>query len=330
MNYVDLKYINILSTRLSRFKKKSVGEYNFRCPFCGDSQKSESKARGWIIEKKGKSFFYCHNCNISQSLYNLIQKIDVTLAKEYSFEKFKDTNSHSESKKTRIIDEFKFESPKFKTNILSVCDKLSDLDDNHVAVKYVKSRSIPEKHWKTLYYIDQFNKLEKSSSVKDERLIIPYYNLSGDLTGFTGRALTNSNLRYINISKSEEQLFYGLNKVNLNKPIYIVEGAIDSMFIDNGIAVNNSNLSRISNVIDKNKCVLIPDREPRNKVIVSNIENFINSGFNVCLLPDTLIGKDINEYILNGVDINEFKGIVDSNIYSGIYGKLKLTEWKKI
>ncbi len=46
-SYIDTKYVNLVSSRLPLFKRKHQGLYNFRCPFCGDSQKSKTKARGY-------------------------------------------------------------------------------------------------------------------------------------------------------------------------------------------------------------------------------------------------------------------------------------------
>ena len=42
-SYIDLKFISEISARLGLFKKKSDYLYNFRCPHCGDSQKSKLK-----------------------------------------------------------------------------------------------------------------------------------------------------------------------------------------------------------------------------------------------------------------------------------------------
>ena len=43
MNYIDTKYINLVSVRLGKFAEKKKGLYNFRCPYCGDSQKYKNK-----------------------------------------------------------------------------------------------------------------------------------------------------------------------------------------------------------------------------------------------------------------------------------------------
>ena len=89
-SYIDIKFLNLLSTRLEKFKRKSDFLYNFRCPHCGDSKKSSTKARGFVYRKKSDMFFKCHNCGMGQTLGNLIKFLDPTMHKEYVFERFKE------------------------------------------------------------------------------------------------------------------------------------------------------------------------------------------------------------------------------------------------
>ena len=51
-SYIDLKFINSISSRLNQFKKKNDYLFNFRCPHCGDSQKSKTKARAYLYRVK--------------------------------------------------------------------------------------------------------------------------------------------------------------------------------------------------------------------------------------------------------------------------------------
>src|SRR3974390_2480887 len=88
MDYVDLKYINILSVRFQKFKQKSPTLFVFRCPICGDSKKFKNKTRGYLFEKNNHFFFKCHNCNASHSLEGLIKELDHNLYEEYRIEKF--------------------------------------------------------------------------------------------------------------------------------------------------------------------------------------------------------------------------------------------------
>ena len=88
-SYIDVKFVNLISPQLQQFKKKSDFLWNFRCPYCGDSQKSSTKARGFVYQKKNDLFYKCHNCGIGQSLGNLIKFLDPNMHKEYVLEKYK-------------------------------------------------------------------------------------------------------------------------------------------------------------------------------------------------------------------------------------------------
>ena len=127
--YVDHKYINLLSSRLEKFKRKSRDLYNFRCPICGDSKKNKYKARGYAYVKEDILLFKCHNCNVSGTLKVLLEKFDPILAKQYNFEKFssKYTKRHTEHETFPL-----FVKPKFKTgSIMTGIDIFApDLIDN--------------------------------------------------------------------------------------------------------------------------------------------------------------------------------------------------------
>ena len=54
---------------------------------------------------------------------------------------------------------------------------------------------------------------------------------------FQGRAFGNEQPKYLTIKFDEnKQKVFGLDNINLQEHIYIVEGPIDSMFIDNCLA----------------------------------------------------------------------------------------------
>ena len=89
MDLVDSKYIGLISSRLQKFKRVKADLYNFRCPLCGDSQKHKNKARGYVYPLKADMNFKCHNCGASTTFSNFLKSVDVTLHKQYIFEKFK-------------------------------------------------------------------------------------------------------------------------------------------------------------------------------------------------------------------------------------------------
>ena len=59
------------------------------------------------------------------------------------------------------------------------------------------------------------------------------------------------------------------------------------------------------------------------------MEKIIDSGQKICIWPENMKGKDINEMILNGYNPEKIVDIINSNTFTGIAAKVSLTNWKK-
>jgi hypothetical protein len=275
------------------------------------------------------------------SIGNLIKSLDATLYHEYTLENYKSGQSNNSSvlKNTVTITPPKFgKVEKKQYEFAERCDKLPE---NHFCLQYLKSRKIPEKHYDKLYYCDNFKKFceevhpnHDKIITSDKRLIIPFYDEYNDLIAVSGRALEQSDykLRYVTLrtNDSESKLIYGYDRLKKSEKILLVEGPIDSLFLNNCLASGDANLSLTAKSIDYSNVVLIFDCEPRNKEIVSMMSRAIDAGQNLVIWPDTMIGKDINEFVLNGLSPDEIEQIISNNTFSGIQAKIKFNMWKKI
>ena len=331
MSYIDTKYLNIISPYLQQFKKKGDNLWNFRCPYCGDSQKSRTKARGFVFRKKNDLFFKCHNCGVGASLGNLVKTIDSKTYKDYIFERYKkgvETRSSPQP-------EFKFNAPVFrKKGILEGLQSIKNLPDDHPARQIVERRKLPVESLSDLYLCESFFKFT-NSIIKGKfpsldgdhpRLIIPFRDESGEVFAYQGRAFGNEQPKYITIKIDEErEKIFGLDKVDKSKPILVVEGPLDSLFLDNCIAVAGADFSNI-----KGDLTVIYDNEPRNKEINKQIEKTIDQGKSVCLWPDHMKEKDINDMIIAGYSKKEVQEIITNNTFSGASAKLRFAEWRRI
>ena len=325
MSTIDRQYILLLSPRLERFKKKSDDLYNFRCPHCGDSKTSKSKARGYVYRVKNDLFYKCHNCSIGQSLGNLIKTLDPTLYKEYVMARYK-TNDTNTPKPEFNFKPIKFQDTKLKE--LTSFDKL----ENHPAYKFLIKRKIPKKHFKNLYLCDKFmswtnsvvpNKFPKVT--KDHpRLVIPFLDMHGKMFAFQGRSFGKEEPRYYTIKVQNKRNVFGLDRVDMKKHTYIVEGPIDSLFLPNCLAVAGSDMIGMK----KEDTTIILDNEPRNKEIVNKLYKLVDHGYNVCIWPKTIRHKDINDMVINNIDEVEIKKIIDSNTHSKLSALQKINDWK--
>ena len=322
MDFVDVKYINLISSRFQKFKRVKNNLYNFRCPICGDSQTNKNKARGYLYQIKNNTNYKCHNCGINVSFNNFLKQIDTQIHKQYIFEKFKEGNTGKNF--TTQAPVLKFEEPKFKPKL-----DLPKASENPVAKAYLENRKLnPDNYYYTEKFKEWTNSLRPTfdNVSKDEsRIIIPLFH-QNILVGFQGRALGPSKVKYITIMLTDDApKIYGLDKVQKNKSVYITEGPFDSTFISNSIALCGSDGD-----VDKwgiSNPVWIYDNEPRNREILSRISRVIEMGQKVVIWPSTIKEKDINDMVLSGLDV---QSVIESNTYSGLEAKLKFTTWKKI
>lgn len=330
MSFIDIKYIGLVSSRLQQFKKKKDGIYNFRCPYCGDSQKTKNKARGYIYKLKNDHNYKCHNCGVSRTLTNFLKDMDVVLHDQYVMERYKNglTGKRSQTK----TPELKFEKPVFSKRKFDL-PKISELNKEHLARKYLEDRKIPQEYFGELYYCEKFKEWTNTQkhtfeSLKNDepRIIIPLVH-EEKIFGFQGRSLNKqSKIKYITIILDEEQpKIYGLDKVRRDATVYITEGPFDSTFIRNSIAMCGADVHIGDCGIGTP--VYIYDNEPRNREIVQRISKTIDSGNSIVIWPSHIKEKDINDMVLSGLDV---QSVIESNTYSGLEAKLKFTNWKRV
>jgi predicted RNA-binding Zn-ribbon protein involved in translation (DUF1610 family) len=309
MDWLEQKYIGLLSNRLRNYKRKSSGLYNFSCPLCGDSQSIKSRARAYIYEKKGKSAFHCHNCGASMGVSNFVNKM----------------------KKPVFL----------KEGPLKGLKKISQLSPDSPAKQLVVSRKIPTPYHAKLFPCPNFKsftnnlisgKFSNESLQKDEtRILIPFFDKNKKLHAYQGRSIGKSEPRYITIVLDEETpKIYGLDTVDDRYNIYVFEGPIDSMFIHNSIATAGGDLVSSLKGFDKSNMIIVYDNEPRNSETIKKLDKAILQGYNVCIFPENLEHKDVNDMILAGLSPEFIKHIIDTHTYKDLAAKLALTKWSKI
>ena len=323
MDLIDSKYVGLISSRLQKFKKVKPDLYNFRCPICGDSQKNKNKCRGYMYVVKNNTNFKCHNCGASLSLNNFIKKLDTTLHKQYTLEKFKEGHTG----RSFVVDEpeFKFKKPVFRKKL-----DLPKASENFFAKEYLEERKLnPEK----FYFTDKFKEWTNTkkqtfdSTYRDEpRIIIPMYDRDKNLIGFQGRSLTHNSVKYITVMLEDSApKIYGLDTIDEKLPVYVVEGPFDSTFINNSVALCGSDGDL--GYLEGSDTILVYDNEPRNREIVGRIERCIDRNQKVVIWPSNIVEKDINDMVLAGHDV---MSMIKLNTYSGLEAKVKFNSWKKV
>jgi hypothetical protein len=226
--------------------------------------------------------------------------------------------------------------PDFSKKLRIDLPSIEDLNVDHSAKLFVSKRKIPKDRWIDLFYANDFQQFvktifpeyDKKLIPEDPRIIIPFYDENKNLLGFQGRALSKSKVRYITIKLSEDNLkIYGLERLDKTKKVYVCEGPIDSMFIDNCVAAMDATLYNVSLALGQLDYVFLYDNEPRNKDVCKHMKRTIELGKNICIWPKNIQEKDINDMVLAGHSV---QSIIDSNTFKDHRAMLEFTTWKKV
>lgn len=338
MLWVDIKYANILGGKLTKFKIKNQTPYvaNYRCPLCDDIEEKK-RARGYLLEKDGRIVSYCHNCGAPMSLGNFIETIDQTLYQEYRLENLKEKWD-----KPRVEKEIKFSKPVFKHSIkLGV--PLSDSINNR-AYDYAVKRRIPHKFYNSLFYLEDINiltrqieKYKGTTFPQEPVLVIPFYTSEKEFSYIACRSISpTASFRYYVLEVSNKHpKIWGLEFIEWDKPVFVFEGPIDAMCVQNSIAmagVSGGNLIEFITSKKKREGVcFVYDRDYiYNKEVRKQVEKRVKEGFSAVIYDKFFLGKDINEVICNDLmDPDKVYEYLQTRSFNGLRAHIELSHQMK-
>ena len=331
MNIIDENSIRRIQGNLEGFHKAN-GHYNFRCPYCGDSAKSKLKKRGWLFDYKGRVFYKCFNCDKSTSYATFLQDwFPEEYTRYISDRAFLDPNKLQKIQQQSIIkckitrDEFITLSGVFPTT------------EPNTAATYLDRRKVSNRD--NFFYTPNYGQLLKllkldtyihEYNCNEERLLIPHFNRNGYLAFLQMRVLNNSKIRYRTYKVIEDEYkLWNLDKVNLNKRVYVTEGALDASFLQNCVAMSGSDAQLEKSILGtvKDNIRLVFDNEPSSPIIAEKYLRAIRAGYHVFHWPNIKY-KDINDCILADYNIVE-KIYDDSNYFCGLLGEFDFLNWRR-
>ena len=254
---------------------------------------------------------------------------------EYQLEKFGATNNkHVNDKPDLEI----FKTATIEKASLKHANFVASLDPSHPIKKFLLRRHINQDLHKHFYWVPHFKQWVNDNIVykfhkivSDEpRLVIPFYDENKELIALQGRAFGNETPKYYTLKvKEENHKVYGLDRVDRDRHVYVVEGPIDSLFLDNGIAVAGASFDVPQVEQFKDNCTIVFDNEPRNRELVKQIESIIKKGYRVCLWSDSVKEKDINDMIMAGKTPLTIHALMEGSSVQGAEAEAKFNLWRK-
>lgn len=337
MLWTEIKYANLLAGKLDRFILKKTNPYlaNFRCPLCGDSAMKKTKARGYIVAKKDRLKFYCHNCGAAMNFTHFLYNFDAALYKEFRLEDFREQRrdiptNHEETFATPAP---VFRPMEWKDNLVLV----RDLPSSHFASQYLQSRAVSlDPFWFCEEFVAWGNRLlpgKLENMPEHPRLILPLLSRDNQAFGFCTRSFSNEKHdRYITLMLPNAPFpkVFGLDRLNEKaaEDVFVLEGPIDSLFVENAIAMIGTSLDVTQVLLEPMKAVYVYDNEPRNREILKLMEQCVRRGYRIFIWPDHIHEKDINEAVL-AKSVTNTTLFLKQHVYSGVAAKLRLNNWRK-
>lgn len=329
--YTQKKYIDRFAYLLRLFEWEGGYRCTFRCPFCGDSKKKQTKKRGNLfVPPRSDSFiFKCHNCGIPKSFLALLEHVAPHEVPSYKLDAFKQGSARTSRGQVNHTDSYDIftQTKKIEATTLDI------LPVTHKAVQYAMSRKIPSSQLSRLAYTEDFNALVQKYNPSfaerlpsnEDRLVIPFYNANNELIAFQGRSFSpTSTLRYITLKVREETKVFGEEKLNRDRTVFAVEGPIDSLFLPNCIAKADGDIGQLK------ADIYIVDNQFRNREVVATLSQMIEENKRVVIFPDWVKSKDINQMVLEEIEHKDLIRLIAQNVYQGMAAKLRFAEKVKL
>ena len=207
------------------------GQISFDCPVCSHDIKGldEGDGKGNLEINYKRGVFKCWVCAETHdtygSLYKLLKKYGNTKQlKKYLLLKPEDDGE--QPKRTFIQVRLPKEFVPFKDASLG----LKMTPHYKQAFNYLQKRNITD------LMIQMYNIGFCYTGHYEHRIIIPSYDSENRLNYFIARSyLNNTKMKYKNPEVDKESLIWNEHLINWDEPVYIVEGAFDSIFLPNSI-----------------------------------------------------------------------------------------------
>jgi DNA primase len=259
---------------------KTGNEYLYFCPFCKHHKRKMS-----LNFAKGK--YKCWVCDISGSIRKLVRK----KANYENFQKWKLLDGEVDLNTN--LDDLFAEASEASEEVLILPEKFVSLTDKEEflsrkkALNYLKKREIDQQDilfWKIGFCFD--------GEYKD-RIVIPSFNINGDLNYFIGRSITGSKFNKYKLPQASKDIIFNELNINFDHDITLVEGIFDAIKAgQNAVPLLGSTLreetklfQKIVNYETPVYMALDPDATKKENEIIRKLINYGVETYKIDILP---------------------------------------------
>lgn len=315
--------------------------YSACCPICREGNSWGKKKRLYYLIDKDA--ICCHNCGWYSKPLKWVMEVS---GKTYE-EVLNDAGSVDIT--DSIQHEYKQQAPMETPSLPE--DSINIFDSTQIQYYYQRSkiiratvRFVTERMLHVAVNRPKALYVSMSDKVHGDRLCIPFYD-NGKIVHYQTRTIIDTpekpRPKYLSKLNSEKTIFNIDNVDTTHGGIYITEGPIDAMFIQNGVGVagiqeNRSATCLTNKQIDQlkryplHKKIWCLDSQHLDRASMEKSKGLLDAGKSVFIWPND-IGtkyKDFNEMCIDTKTNKIPIDIIQQNTYTGRRGLLKLATIK--
>lgn len=214
---------------------ESKGQISFDCPVCAEEKGLDSgDGKGNLEINYGRHVYKCWACSETHGTHGPLGKLFDQYAtkgqkKVYNLIKPEEHKQEDVRRPKLRLPEgfttFKDSNPRFIPHI--------------EAYRYLTSRGVTDE------MIEKYNIGYTVNGDFAYRIIIPSYNLDGQLNYFVARSWVPKKMKYKNPSVPKDEIIFNEGRIDWDKDIFLCEGAFDSFFLDNSIVMLGKKMSKL-------------------------------------------------------------------------------------
>jgi DNA primase len=224
--------VEILEDILGDYKNHNDyrGQISFDCPTCSYDIKAldDLDGKGNLEVNYKHGVYKCWVCAESHDTHGSVYKLIKKFGNPRQLKKYLLLRPEDDEAAQRVYKTVKL--PKEFIPFASVSAGLKMTPQYRQAYNYIKSRNISE------LMCQKFNIGFCYNGLYENRIIIPSYDENGFVNYFIARSyLQKTKRKYMNPEAQKEILIFNEKLIDWESPIYLVEGAFDSIFLNNAI-----------------------------------------------------------------------------------------------
>jgi DNA primase len=233
VNEVDYSaVVEILEDILGDYKSHSdyKGQISFDCPTCSHDIKGleHGDGKGNLEVNYKYGVYKCWVCAETHETHGSIYKLIKKWGNKKQLKNYLLLKPEDDEDNKRVYKPVKL--PKEFVAFKDASNGLKMTPQYRQAFQYIKKRNITD------MMLQMYSIGFCYSGEYENRIIIPSYDLNHNINYFVARSyLYNPRMKYKNPEAQKEILIFNEYLVNWDEPIYLVEGAFDSIFIPNSI-----------------------------------------------------------------------------------------------